>query len=154
MVWGVVGFFSGIFNVSNSFYNKNSLLTSGIYFVDEVFPLAISLGNGVLPGTRLRCKAVCKIICTCIPAKSFWLPYASSNLQGYVIVLNTQTDGSPYINSDTFCFPQHAGYIWLGIRIHYPYQTQLATSYILVRSLFYDLQASCVPSVYLEFKIN
>lgn len=66
-------------------------------------------------------------------------------------MLNTQTDGSHDINSDTFCcFPQHAGYIWLGIQIHYSYQAQLASSYILVRSLFCDLQASYIPSVYLE----
>lgn len=65
---------------------------------------------------------------------------------------NTQTD---VINSDTVCcFPQHAGYIWLGIQIHYSYQTKLASSYILVASLFYDLQASYIPSVYLEFRID
>lgn len=47
----LVAFFPGIFNVSNGFYKKMSLLTSGIYFVAEEFPLlAISFGNGVLPG--------------------------------------------------------------------------------------------------------
>lgn len=87
--------------------------------------------------------------------KAHWLPYASSKLQGYMIMLNTQTDGTPDFNSDTFCcFPQHPGYIWLEIQIHYSYQTQLASSYIPVRSLFCDLQASYIPSVYLEFNIN
>lgn len=62
-------------------------------------------------------------------------------------MLNMHTDGSTDINSDTFwCFPHHSACIWLRIQIHYSYQTQLASSYILVWSFFCDFKASYVPS--------
>lgn len=89
------------------------------------------------------------------PAKAHWLPYASSKLDGYMIMLNTQTDSFLDTYSHMFCwFPQYAGYIWLVIQIYYSYHTQLASSYILVRSLFCNLQVSYIPSVSLESTIN
>lgn len=126
-----------------------------VWFPPRPLPYHLRMGDFQVSG-GWDVKLFIKLSVHVFPAKkAHWVPYASSKRQSEAIVLNTRTDASPGTNSDTFCcFPQHAGYVWLGIQIYYSYQTQLASSNILVRSLFCHLQASHIPSVYLEFKIN